>query len=148
MRVDHDRVGERLRYIREQVALLQPLALDADLRARRMGDPLTFGGIVRALQTAVEAMIDIAFHLCAKRYAREPQHAVHAFEILAELGDVPEAFLPRVRRMVRFFYLVVHGYLRVEPGLVEDIMAHDLADFATWERIVGAATRGTGAPAT
>ena len=61
-------------------------------------------------------MIDIAFHLCAKRHAREPQSAADAFEILAEFGDVPRAFLPKALKLVRFRNLVVHGYLHVDSG--------------------------------
>ena len=136
MPVNIERIRERLLYIREQVSVLEPLSKDADLRASRMRDQLSYSGIVRNLQTSIEAMIDIAFHLCAKLYAKEPESAAHAFEILAERGDVPKEFLPRVLEMVRFRNLVVHGYLHTKPELVEKIITDDLGDFAAWEKII------------
>jgi len=146
MPVDRDRIRERLRYIREQLAILQPLAADGDERARRMDDALSYGGIVRSLQTSVEAMIDIAYHLCARLYAKEPRSAADAFEILAQRGDLPGAFLPRVQRMVRFRNLVVHGYLHTRPEVVERILAEDLGDFAAWEALVSRLAGGEQAP--
>lgn len=136
MPLDRDRIRERVRYVREQLAILQPLAADADLRARRMSDPLSYAGMVRCLQTSVEAMIHVAFHLCAKRYAKEPQSAADAFEILAQRGDLPQAFLPRVRNMVRFRNLVVHGSLHAKSEMVDRIISEDLQDFIVWEGIV------------
>lgn len=148
MAVDRERLRERLRYVREQMAILQPLAANGRLRAQRMGDPLRYGGMVRSLQTSVEAMIDVAFHRCAKLYAREAQSAVDAFEILAQRGDIPDTYLPRVRSVVHFRNLVVHGYLQTDAGVVERIVADDLGDFVTWESLVCAmADRSGGAPA-
>lgn len=136
MDVNFERIRDRLVYIREQVSLLEPLAHSKELRQSRLQDPLSYGGIVRSLQTSIEAMIDIAFHLCAKLHAREPQSAADAFEILAEFGDLPRAFLPKVLKMVRFRNLVVHGYMHIDSGAVEAIVTEDLEDFAEWERIV------------
>lgn len=81
-------------------------------------------------------MIDIAFHLCAKLHAKEPQSAADAFEILGDFGDLPREFLPRVLKMVRFRNLVVHGYLQIDSGAVETIVTQDLADFVEWEKII------------
>jgi len=64
MPVDHGRRRERLRCLREQLARLHPLAAEADPGAGRMADPLSASG--RSLQTSVEAMIDIAYHLSAR----------------------------------------------------------------------------------
>lgn len=136
MDIDNDRIRDRLRYIREQVGVLEPLAGDDAARSARLQDPLSFSGIVRHLQTSVEAMIDIAFHLCAKLYAREPQSAAHAFELLAERGDLPREFLPTAIAMVRFRNLVVHGYLSTSSDEVERIVIDRLPDFIAWEGIV------------
>jgi uncharacterized protein YutE (UPF0331/DUF86 family) len=107
----------------------------AQLQAK-LQDPLSYGGMVRALQTSVEAMIDIAFHLCARLHARAPENAADAFAILAEHGDVPADFTPMVRRMVGLRNLVVNGYLHADPQAVQRIINEHLGDFAAWERIV------------
>ncbi len=136
MDVNVERIRERLVFIREQVDVLEPLAHNQELRQRRFQDALSYGGIVRSLQTSIEAMIDIAFHLCAKLHAKEPQSAAGAFEILADFGDLPREFLPRALKMVRFRNLVVHGYLQIDSRAVETIVTQDLVDFAEWEKII------------
>ncbi len=136
MDVNVERIRERLVFIREQVDVLEPLAHNQELRQRRFQDALSYGGIVRSLQTSIEAMIDIAFHLCAKLHAKEPQSAAGAFEILADFGDLPREFLPRALKMVRFRNLVVHGYLQINSRAVETIVTQDLVDFAEWEKII------------
>lgn len=146
MAIDIDRIRARLVYIREQIGILEPMARDVDRRRDRMLDPLSYSGIVRNLQTSVEAMIDIAFHLCAKLYAKEPQSAADAFEILADRGGLPLGFLPRARDMVRFRNLVLHGYRRTERELVERILAEDLGDFSVWEQVVSDIIERHGSP--
>lgn len=136
MDVNVERIRERLVFIREQVDVLEPLAHNRELRQSRFQDALSYGGIVRSLQTSIEAMIDIAFHLCAKLHAKEPQSAAGAFEILADFGDLPREFLPRALKMVRFRNLVVHGYLQINSRAVETIVTQDLVDFAEWEKII------------
>lgn len=136
MSVNTDRIRERLIYIRQQIGLLQPLADDTQMRQERMRDELSFSGVVRHLQTSIEAMIDIAFHLCAKRHAKEPESAANAFEILADHGDLPREVLRKVLEMVRFRNLVVHGYLHVQRELVEKVLVEGLTDFSDFEDII------------
>ncbi len=146
MAVDRERLRERLHHVREQMAISQPLAADGRLPAQRVGDPRSHGGMVRSVQTSVEA-IDVTFHLCAKPYAREPQSAGDALEILARRGDIPATFLPCVRRMVRLRDVVVQGYLQTDARVVERIVADHRGDFATWEsRVRAIADRSGGVP--
>jgi len=72
--------------------------------------------------------------------------AADAFAILAQRGDLPEAFLPRVQRMVRFRNLVVHGDLHIRSAVVERIVAEDLGDFAAWEALVSRVAGGEQVP--
>jgi uncharacterized protein YutE (UPF0331/DUF86 family) len=129
MKIDRGRMKDRLVFIRARIAELRPLAADPETRRRRLGDPISASGVVHHLQTSIEAMIDIAFHLCAKLFAREPESAADAFCILAEGGALSQDLLERVLKMVRFRNLVVHGYLRTDMDVVEKILQHDLQDF-------------------
>lgn len=133
MIVDADSVLSRLDYIREQLNLLQPLAVDPQKLENMKKDPYQYKGVVYMLHTSVEAMMDIAYHFCAKLYASSPENGAHAFEILAQHGDLPQASLPTLRKMVRFRNLVVHGYLHTDPGVVSEIVSKHLNDFVNWE---------------
>ncbi len=139
--VNKDTVAVRLDFIREQVKNLQ-MAGDSDLLSAKLRDPFVFNGMVRMLQTSVEAMIDLAYHLCAKLYAKAPENAAHAFEILREGGAISGEFLLVATEMVRFRNRVVHGYLNKNPEAVRRMLQEHLGDFAVWERLVSDILRG------
>lgn len=65
MELDARRVGSRIAYVREQVEMIESLLATAP-RERIISDPWTLGGLKYALQTAIEGLIDIAYHLCAR----------------------------------------------------------------------------------
>ncbi len=115
-RLDEARVKERLLYLEEQLAVLFPFRDNPALLESLAKDRLGYGGALYALQTSIQAMLDIAFHLCAKFYLKAPESSTDAFEILAEHGDIPADFLATAREMVRFRNLLVHGCLHTKPG--------------------------------
>lgn len=138
MIVDAESVLARLDYIREQVSFLQPLVEDPLKLEDMKKDPYRYKGVLYMLQTSIEAMMDIAYHLCAKLYATAPENGSHAFEILAEHGDIPQEKLATLRKMVHFRNLVAHGYLHTDPGMVARIIGTRLGDFMDWEIITRA----------
>ncbi len=140
-----DRIEERLFYIDEQVAILRRLRDEPGLLEALPKDKLDYGGALYALQSAIQAMIDIAFHVCAKLYLRAPENSAEAFELLAEKGELPDDFLPSIREMVNFRNLVVHGYLHTKTGVVMQIIRENLDDFTVWRRLVDGMLRRNGA---
>ncbi|MEW6227742.1 MAG: HepT-like ribonuclease domain-containing protein [Bacillota bacterium] len=86
MAIDPDRILTKIACIREQVEAVERL-----VRTRAedeiLGDPWLLRGLKYALQTAIEAMIDIAFHVAAKEFSRAPADGREALNILAE-GDI------------------------------------------------------------
>ena len=73
------------------------------------------GGVTYALQTALQAMIDVAYHVCAKAWRTAPKDAYEAFQHLAAHGAIEAARLATYRRMIGFRNRVVHGYEDVDP---------------------------------
>lgn len=51
------------------------------------------GGLKYALQTAIEALVDLAYHLCAKLYMHAPADARDALVVLAQQGAIRRATL-------------------------------------------------------
>ncbi|HVB10447.1 MAG TPA: hypothetical protein VNM16_08810, partial [Bacillota bacterium] len=66
--VDRDRILEKLTYLDGQINLLRQAP-------QAPGDPLVVSGVRYAIQTAVEAIIDVCFHLSAKVARHVPQGA-------------------------------------------------------------------------
>jgi len=123
-----DRVQTKLDFIqkassaaRDQAALYRRLGIDpaevggTPAEALR---PAILSGVKYELQTCIQAMIDVAYHVSAKSFHAAPQDAYDAFERLVAGGALPRARLTVYRKMIGFRNLVVHGYETVDTGMV------------------------------
>ena len=81
----------------------------------------------RALQVAVEIMIDIAERIIAIEGAGPVASASDAVKRLVDL-KVLESEEPYVE-MVRFRNLIVHEYEEIDPGMLLDLVRNHLDDF-------------------
>ncbi|HSW10676.1 MAG TPA: DUF86 domain-containing protein [Bacillota bacterium] len=127
MEIDAQRIASRIAYAREQVVLIESL-LGTTPPERIISDPWTFGGLKYALQTAIEALVDIAYHICAKLYRHPPTDARDALVVLAQQGVIAQEDLGTYLAMVGFRNRLVHGYLGVTAERVYDIARDDLRD--------------------
>lgn len=127
MELDTQRIASRVAYIREQIEMIGSL-LATTPRDEIIANSWTLGGLKYALQTAIEALIDIAYHICAKVYKHAPADARDALGVLAQHGVISQADLGTYLAMVGFRNRLVHGYLRVTPERVYEIARDNLAD--------------------
>jgi len=81
----------------------------------------------RALQVAIEIMIDIAERLIASEGAGPVATAPDAIEKLVELGILGSE-QPYVK-MVRFRNLIVHEYEEIDPKMLFELATERLTDF-------------------
>ncbi|MEA2110149.1 MAG: DUF86 domain-containing protein [Pseudomonadota bacterium] len=81
----------------------------------------------RALQVAVEIIIDVAERIIALDGAGPVATAAEAMQLLERLG-VLESQNPYVD-MVRFRNLIVHRYEEIDPGLLYNLATERLGDF-------------------
>lgn len=148
MSVQLERVQRRAEYVRTQVRELRRLASEMDLQAF-LAAPDAPAAVRYRLQTAVEALIDIAFHLSAKVVQHAPDDAADAFATMTRAGILDPAALPRHQQMLRFRNRVVHGYLEVDDEVLYGMLTGpDLRDI---ESVLGrfeeaAARSAAGAP--
>lgn len=84
----------------------------------------------RALQVAVEIMIDVAERIIALEGAGPVASASEAMERLVQL-KVLATPAPYVD-MVRFRNLIVHQYEKIDPALLFDLATRRLDDFRTF----------------
>ena len=86
------------------------------------------------LQTAIEAMQDIAQHVIAFHRWRLPTGNADAFQVLVEQGVLPAEDGNVFAQMARFRNRVVHIYSDVDPLEIYKILQEHLVDF---ERFAG-----------
>lgn len=133
MKIDHERLLKKISYIKEQVDSIKHLTKQKT-KEDILSDPWLVKGIKYSLQTAIEAMIDTAYHISAKMYNRAPSESREAFIILAENGVISHKDLTTYSAMIGFRNRVVHGYQEVQPERVIEIANNELDDFKRYLR--------------
>jgi len=109
MSIDRERVLVKIGYIREQVNSISELLKNRS-KEEILNDPWLLRGLKYAIQTTVEAVIDIAYHISAKEYNHAPAEARDAIRTLVEHGLVSRKYLDIYGAMIGFRNRMVHGY--------------------------------------
>lgn len=82
------------------------------------------------LQVSIEAMIDIANHIIARKKLDRPESYGHSFRILKEHGIISGEKVENLMTMVKFRNRVDHIYQDLEPEEIYRTLHQNLADFA------------------
>jgi uncharacterized protein YutE (UPF0331/DUF86 family) len=135
--LNEDRVRGRLNDISQSISRLrQILAMD---REAFLADQDSQDIARSRLLTAIEAALNLCFHVAAKKLRRVPEEYAQCFTILAEANLISRTLAERLGAMARFRNLLVHLYWNVDYGQVYDILANNLedleefaADTSTW----------------
>lgn len=128
MDIDEQRVLQKVAYIREQVAAIKEL-LETTSREDILNNQWLLRGIKYSLQTAIEAMIDLAYHLVAKKYNYPPADARDAIQALKEQAVISASAFETYTKMVGFRNRLVHGYQEISPPRLFNIISTQLGDF-------------------
>jgi len=88
---------------------------------------LLVAGSERALQVAVEIMIDIAERILALEKAGPAAYAADAMKKLEALGVIKSA--ETYTQMVKFRNLIVHEYEEIDHKVLYDVIVNRLGDF-------------------
>jgi uncharacterized protein YutE (UPF0331/DUF86 family) len=100
--------------------LAQPERLTTDLLQRRF--------VEHTLQIAIQASLDVAFHIVSDDRLGEPRTNRDVFTLLARANWIDATLLDSLFRMVGFRNVLVHGYDDVDLGVVRDVLANRLGD--------------------
>jgi len=125
--VNKDKLRDKISFIERNLRRLTRLA--SLPREQFVAEDIPFLAAVRLLQTAIEAMIDIASHIAARERLGSPKTYAEAFELLAEAQIIPPNFLPIAKKMVSFRNRAVHLYDNIDPDAVYAIIRQNLQDF-------------------
>ena len=133
MAIDRDRILSKIAFIREQLTSIKTLLAEKS-KEEILSNPWLVKGLKYSLQTAVEAMVDMAYHISAKKYDHAPSEARDALRVLAEGGLISQKDLPVYGAMIGFRNRVVHGYQEVTAERIYEIARNELGDFEKYIR--------------
>lgn len=106
--------------VRELRELCRPEQIERDVREERF--------VEHTLQIAIQAALDGASHIVSTERLGEPRTNRELFELLARGGFLEGELSIRLRAMVGFRNILVHGYEIVDRRVVRDVVEHHLDD--------------------
>ena len=126
--LDQQRIMQKIDYIRNtcQPALRQLATLPAD---RFTTDLIALGAAKYYLQTAIEAMLDMANHIVSHQGLGTFETHARTFEVLVEHGILQREYLETYQQMVGLRNRLVHVYETIEPAILHGIVTETLEDF-------------------
>ncbi|CAN5626633.1 hypothetical protein BH24ACT11_BH24ACT11_01440 [soil metagenome] len=113
--VDEVRVLRLLRAIADDLAVL---LAESGADERRRSDPLWLRGIKYAFVTAIEAVVDVAQHVCSTQGWGPPRDNGDAVRLLGAHGAISAEVASSIRQAVGFRNVLVHGYVEVDDTVV------------------------------
>lgn len=121
---DPELIAKQLAFVETMVADLRRLArpdvIETDLREERF--------VAHTLQMAAQAALDVASHIVSDERLGEPRTNRELFDLLERSGWLPAELAARMQAMAGFRNLVVHGYAKVDPRILRDIVLYRLDD--------------------
>lgn len=92
--------------------------------------------VERALQLAIQIVIDIATHILATTSNVTPKDYRDAILKLAHIGVIPTTFAERIASMPGFRNVLVHDYIEIDPSRVYRNLQDELDDFVEFARYI------------
>lgn len=86
------------------------------------------------IQRACEAALDLGQHLIRRERLGVPQSARDVFVLLAQAGWIAAELADRLKRMVGFRNIAVHGYQALQWPITVSIIEHHLDEFLDYSR--------------
>ncbi|MBS4025221.1 MAG: DUF86 domain-containing protein [Clostridia bacterium] len=126
--INREIILAKIAFIQEQVQAVQELTRTRE-KEKIIYDLWILNGLKYSLQTAIEAMIDIAYHASAKRFAHAPLDARDALRVLQKNNVINQDGFETYSSMIGFRNKIVHGYQEVSPERVYELATTDLGDF-------------------
>lgn len=115
-----------MRLLRGAEDSLDSLSAESDATPERRADPLWLPGVKYLLQTAIEACVDVAQHLCATRSWGPPNDNGDAMRLLGVHKVLDPELASRMRMAVGFRNVLVHEYVEVDDEIVlARVIDHD-----------------------
>ncbi len=92
--------------------------------------------VERALQVAIQIVVDISTHILNTTSNLTPQDYADAIIKLGKIGVIPADFAKKIERMPGFRNILVHQYAEIDTRRVYQNMQEELEDFILFARYI------------
>lgn len=106
-----------LRDLREEA---RPDLIETDIKERRF--------IEHTLQICIQAIQDVGLHVVSDEKLGEPRTNADLFALLATAGWVTQEQADKLRQIIGFRNVLVHGYTAVDTTILYDVVENRLVD--------------------
>ncbi len=128
MRVDKQRVFEKLGFIQKEITSIRELLTNYE-KGEILENSWIVKGIKYSIQTSIECMVDIAYHISAKQFNHASINARDALRKIMEHNIIAEADFKTYTKMVSFRNRLVHGYNDIDNSLLYEFVNENMNDF-------------------
>jgi uncharacterized protein YutE (UPF0331/DUF86 family) len=90
------------------------------------------------LMVAIEAAINLCYHVAAKKLKKAPAEYAECFGILGEAKIIPGELSEELKKMARFRNMLVHMYWKIDYELIFDILRDDLDHLRQFSKAIAA----------
>jgi len=134
MTLNEELIRSRCQEIEESIGRLESIGektKEAFLNDRDAQDIASY-----RLLVAIEAALNLCYHITAKRLKKVPEDYAECFEILSEAGIIPTQLSERLQKTALFRNLLVHIYWKIDYGIVYDIIQYGIKDLRSFSELV------------
>lgn len=135
MSLNLDLIRDRFQDIQQSLERLEQIrTLPRDVF---LADQDTLDVACYRLLVAIEAALQICFHVSAQRLRRVPEEYAECFAILGEAGVLSQDLSHNLQQMARFRNMLVHVYWKIDYSRVYHIIEEHLDDLRAFVRAIG-----------
>jgi uncharacterized protein YutE (UPF0331/DUF86 family) len=124
MRLNEDLIRKRCQEISDSLERLENiknLSREEFLKNRDIQDIASY-----RLLVAIEAALNICYHISAKKLKKAPDEYAECFGILGEAKIISIELSEQLKKMARFRNMLVHGYWKLDYEIIFDILQDNL----------------------
>lgn len=125
--IDKELIVSKFQIVDENIQILKKISSTSAKEA--VLDPIKRAAAERLLQVAIEAVIDIGCHIISALKLKTPGTYAEIAEILGSKQIISTETQEKISKMIRFRNLLVHGYAKVDPERLADLLERRLDDF-------------------
>ena len=128
--VNNEKIRDKIQFIKENISKLEEIST---VKPEQFTNNLLMSpASTRLLQISIEAMIDIANHIVARKHLGTPKTYRESMEILSREGIIPKEKLQIYLKMIKFRNRAVHLYDDISDEEILKIIKNNLHDFESF----------------
>jgi len=135
MTLNRDFVIQKTGYVKEQTSALRNL-VESISKEEILSDPWIIRGVKYSLQTAVEACIELSYHVCAKQFGQAPVDSHDSLRYLCLNEIISEAEMVGYSSMFTFRTRLIHGNQDISNERLYRIISENLEDLELFTQYV------------